>query len=403
MNEHDQEDDWGRLGHSLRNYQPAGNPDQDFAAFQSLQKADQPGPRRLLFWLGLGMVLMCCGVAFLLQNPTYADEQQVHSAVVKEVPDKLTMTLSASDHSVANDPPKFLAGNPKEITTGQDINTSRRPPPQKDVVARASDLNERTSQKQAVVINSPPPLVFTGAEDTALVGPEVGSSTSVVTEKGDETLQPTNSDGTSVSGLREGSGVLSLKWPVVVLDTKAPNAGTVQPVESSELRPVKNATLITFNTGLSTHWRGSTFLAEPDYGLYVSVGVEQQFGKFSLGGRFGYRGHNMNLEVLEGEAKPWSHYEDKTSNFNDLGEEVEYTYTGVVNGYKGLEFSLLLGYQLSPRMQVKVGGRYSLPSLESTTTTERSSVVSTVSATTFRWRPYSTWEWWTSSRMKGNG
>ncbi|MFK8165188.1 MAG: hypothetical protein AB8H12_22270, partial [Lewinella sp.] len=71
----------------------------------------------------------------------------------------------------------------------------------------------------------------------------------------------------------------------------------------------------------------------------------------------------MRLPVFSDVESPWSYHKEEIHNTGHMGEDREYIYEGVVEGYQAIELSLLAHYQLSARLSMSGGVRYSLPDL----------------------------------------
>lgn len=341
MNEY--EDEWLRIGSGLRAYQPEGQPETDYAGFRAMQEADRQRPRRrLLAWLGFGiLLLMASSITLVLSGPEPATKLYISDSDTAALSGVNPISIDLSFPIAESTPPSLSATPTKQATL---------PKPERSfspvVRDRFSAQQVQLPKSSGVPPSSSEPLL----------------SGNFFAEAG----------GFAVSaklGASRNEMVLSrLDWPRVKLPTTdtvsvSLETGGLLPLSDEPFAAKNKRPYFSFNGGLSTHWRGNSFLEDADQGVYVSIGIRQQLGRFTLDGRFGYRGHNMNLKVLEGTEKPWSHYEEKSNLFNDQGEEVEYTYVGIVDGYKGLEFSLLVSYQLNNRFSMQAGGRYSLPSL----------------------------------------
>jgi len=325
MDQH--EKDWLRLGQDLRNYQPPGDPSADFAAFQKLQQETSTRPKStLVFWLAIG-ALLALPISFLLLPTTAApqpEEQPVAALVLTETPapEEATQALST--------------GSPED----------------------KPGVSELSAETEKVI-------------EIAAINPGPGLNETTTTTTTQEEVTFSDSGPNAKARVRKvtdsGKGVLVapiIPVPVGFSPGQDLPEVTIMGVSTvSELKQQASLPRITFGGGLSTHWRGEQFMGNIDHGVYVSLGLQQPLGqRFLLDGRIGYRGHNLDLRVFE-DDKPWSHYEEKTNEIDASGEEVEYTYLGIVDGYKGIEFSLLLQYQLNRQIILQAGGRYSLPSL----------------------------------------
>jgi hypothetical protein len=334
------EEDWARIGEGLRNYQPAGDPEGDFALFQELQQKEKKKPMAaLLIWLGLGsaLLLLAAGVAFLLL-PTASEKN--NTEVAKGA---IAIVVPATEKTVEKIIP--LIGGFDEIAIFKKNNENESSALVEEHKSLVFSVSLNDVDSQLPILNN-----------TLISKPE-----EIPVE---EILYLVADPGMAVR--REATIALTaINWPAeeLVVDQSLPTAVITMQETAEVMHKQRLMPQVTLGTGLSTHWRGNSFLSDIEYGMYLSIGVQQPIGRFLLDGRVGYRGHNLDVAVLGDNAKPWSHYEEKTNEFNGLGEEVEYTYLGVVDGYRGLEFSLLVGYRLNNKASLQVGGRYSLPSL----------------------------------------
>ncbi|MEM6770781.1 MAG: hypothetical protein AAF597_09380 [Bacteroidota bacterium] len=337
-----QEEDWIRLGKDLRNYQPQGDPAADFAAFQQLQQAEEAPPK---FWrfllLGIGFLLLLITAGWLLtagddlQSPTIDHDAKVEEiqSVVAEQSNALPLELAQK--AVGNSDEPIVQSRRSKDGSNNDIS-----------VIVATDVAEQNTSPN--------------------------SSAQEITEDADEQLitrepiavallpaQPTDYQRLPLKVIPIASDYAVLVPAIAIPEVALVGVYAEEEVFHQTKRPVR----ISFGAGLSSHWRGDRFLSDTDQGGYLSIGFQKQIGqRFSLDGRVGYRGHNLNLEIIEDE-KPWSHHEEKVNEIDDNGEEIEYTYLGIVDGYKGIEFSLLMQYRLSNKLTLQGGARYSLPSL----------------------------------------
>lgn len=136
------------------------------------------------------------------------------------------------------------------------------------------------------------------------------------------------------------------------------------PAPGAIISPQSSIIQITLGAGLSNHWRGASFMQEVDRGIYAYVGINRRIGRrLGLEGRIGYRGHGMQMPVFSDVDAPWSYHKEEIHNTGHMGEDREYIYEGVVEGYQAVEFSLLANYQLTSRLNINAGMRYSLPDL----------------------------------------
>lgn len=334
------EEDWQRLGQRLRNYEPDGQPEVDFAALQQLRREEDRRPsRRKILWLGLSLVLLVGSVAW-----------RSVGRLSSTPPSAALITPVGSEDSAEHDrsPVKenlLLPASPSELTPDSSPDPAKVVPGAPPRTVWATRVAERPGMDNTQRL-----------PDQALEKVEAGRK--ATTSAGRTT------GAVVVSTLPSLPSVTSLNYEVRSLPEPTYAQATIPAEESGSPTFTRaSRTTIAVNTGLSSHWRGRHPLEDTDQGLYFSLGAMRNFGRFGLDGRVGYRGHGVKFPALEGEATPWSHYEDKVNLFNDEGEEVEYTYVGIVDGYRGIEFSLLLHYWVAPQFSVQAGGRYSLPSL----------------------------------------
>ncbi len=346
MDQH--EKDWLRLGQDLHNYQPQGDPVGDFARFQELQRetSGKARPARL-GWLLLGLLLMMASAIWLFQDST-------PSAISTAFPMPIAQRESAE--AVSAQPSVSF----KEIASSNTLSNIATNTPAQLITAGAGLLAPDKANPIADVEQVDPELPSRAAAEaplTTLKSESLPESQLAITAMTSAQAEPVRN--ATVYPVARLSGAQEF----VLAETTLPYVSLAVAAEESVISPSKTVPKLSFGGGLSSHWRGDQFLSDTDLGVYVSLGIQKPIGeRFSIAGRVGYRGHNLNLQVLE-EEKPWSHYEEKINEIDDNGEEIEYTYVGVVDGYKGIEFSVLLQYELNHRTTLQAGGRYSLPSL----------------------------------------
>lgn len=342
MDQH--EKDWIRLGQNLRNYQPPGDPAADFAALQQLQQAQYTMPnRRGLLWLGLGLLLLFTVATWLVSGDKTLDQPQSGPGVppvatsISDGEKSPKPVVTSEQVAVAPITTTSLSNAPEasgQMLVEQAANNPKRV---NGLITEAKKENKTTTEEVDFPDLGP-------GQDVELVGKNPVSKATY------------SFNSVMVTPIGTYGEVLAFTRTLPEVSI----SGLASPVEIEQQSRLPR---ITFGGGLSTHWRGDRFMSDTDQGIYVSLGLEQPLGqRFLLAGRVGYRGHNLNLRVFE-DDKPWSHYEEKINEVDASGEEVEYTYLGIVDGYKGIEFSLLLQYQLNNRATLQAGGRYSLPSL----------------------------------------
>lgn len=348
MDQH--EHDWSQIGDQLRNYQPAGKPDVDFAALQALQREAEVSFFRRYFYFLLPVLLLLCGVVFLIW-PAPDNEALVQLGVEEKEPVSATpvpvRSVTVPSEELTE---RVSAQRSKTNTRVASAKPASPPPPSLPPVS--------VPQRAPAISNSGPAalasnLVEAGRKPTRPAAALIADS---------ERSEPTN------NSLRANQTVTRLPWPAA--DTKLvskPEVTAGATISATSAPPPFARTAgkptFTFGAGLSSHWRGTRFLSDVDNGVYLSIGLEKRFGCLSLDGRVGYRGHSLSQQVSENTGTAWSYYEEKTSQLTSFGEEEEFTYVGVVEGYQGIEFSLLLGYQVSSRVLLQAGGRYALPDL----------------------------------------
>lgn len=334
-------EDWDRLGTKLRDYQPAGQPDLDFAGFRELQHQPAPRSRRRMFvWLGFGLVVLLMGVALSYSLP------EASSANAGRFIRQTQVTVAGEAAMMESDLKEFAE---RQKTAGSVAGHDRL---QGAGTATDSPRYRSVSEDEAAGVKNG---VFR-ASGKRVIAP-AGSTPAMVNNT------PTFTRDESAE--RNIIAISKLSWPVSD-DLAAPAKDVsiqLASTSSESIKPSRNAPVFTVGTGLSSHWRGAGFLEDVDHGVYFSIGLEKSFGRFLLDGRIGYRGHGLSREVSETTGNAWSHYEEKTNEINDSGEEVEYTYLGIVDGYRGIEFSLLAAYRMNNRLTLQAGGRYALPSL----------------------------------------
>jgi hypothetical protein len=340
-----QEKDWLDLGRKLKGYHPAGNPNDDFQALQELQKQQLDRKRKgMVYWASenfvllallplLGLIAFSVGKGQWERHQLKTTTQEQRFAAVETErnvePTDVLMTV------------KEPAKTPVSIaeTSNQSVSIAQNSPPSK----------EEESKTRSTVLPRIDPMAST--EEVA----ERVPSTNITGDASSMMLLPNQSpDQVEMAVQRLPSAqLMSVSRPMSLL----PDPQAVISKQPSNLQ-------ITLGTGLSNHWRGANFMQEVDRGVYAFIGVNRQIGqRLGLEGRIGYRGHGMQLPVVSDVDEPWSYHKEEIHNTGQQGEDRAYIYEGVVEGYQAVEFSLLANYQLSTKLSLSGGVRYSLPDL----------------------------------------
>jgi hypothetical protein len=346
MDQH--EKDWLDLGRQLKYFSPKGNPAEDFQGLQELQKqqADQRkgGPA---YWISENLLLLVLLpllglIAFSVgkgQLERYERKAAVQQAVVAE--GKTTDLQLPTEADVEEQPtvPVVAEVEPSQVATFD--------PPTKS----------EQSVQMAVQVDSEltPVKVSTPKKDVAILAKE-------------EILNLPGSSGATapISVVPPSEIPIRTKLAVQALPMmKTLRVPDLEIIPSANVFSKSPANLqITLGTGLSNHWRGANFMQEVDRGIYAYIGLNRRLGqRLGLEGRLGYRSHGMRLPVFSDVDAPWSYHKEEIHNTGQMGEDRAYIYEGVVEGYQAVEFSLLANYQLSTRLSLSGGVRYSLPDL----------------------------------------
>ncbi|WP_020568664.1 porin family protein [Neolewinella persica] len=347
MDQH--EKDWLDLGRQLKDYSPEGSPEEDFQAFQELQKqrSDQKkgGP---VFWISenlpllvllplLGLIAFSVGKGEWDRYQRKAAAQQMIVVEGKATDIRLPTKVYGEVQTAAHDETEAIRTQVGTIVTPAELKP--RPPLAAKAADGISHQTELTPEKEVAVATADEKLSLPA-------NPEAIAPLVAVLP-----IQPLNRTDLVVETLP--FEILLVSGPVAVSSVPAP----VVSKHPTNLQ-------ITLGTGLSNHWRGANFMQEVDRGIYAYVGLNRRLGqRLGLEGRIGYRSHGMRLPVFSDVDAPWSYHKEEIHNTGHMGEDRAYIYEGVVQGYQAMEFSLLAHYQLFPRLSMSGGVRYSLPDL----------------------------------------
>jgi hypothetical protein len=345
MDQHEQ--DWLDLGRQLKDYSPQGNPAEDFQALQELQK-QQSGQKKggLGLWISDNLLLLVLlpllGLfAFSVGKGQWERYQRKAAAQQTVVAKGETKDLRPTEAYVAKEltASGLAEGKPAQVPTF-DPPTEPKPAVQKAVkLTNKSPLVKVLTAEEGVVANALEEKLHLPVKSgaTAPLSVVLPSPLPDRTELAVEALP-------SVEALLVSDLEIIPPAPVI---SKSP----------ANLQ-------ITLGTGLSNHWRGANFMQEVDRGIYAYIGLNRRLGqRLGLEGRLGYRSHGMRLPVFSDVDEPWSYHKEEIHNTGHMGEDRAYIYEGVVEGYQAMELSLLAHYQLSTRLSLSGGIRYSLPDL----------------------------------------
>ncbi len=355
MDQH--EKDWLDLGRQLRDFQPVGQPSEDFLAFQQLQREKKP--RRFAWWTAWWIL-----PAFLLMFSTAYHWQDTLLGKVNAEPSPTTELLSAGV-------------KPEESNTiNENANTQATAIQSQESAALGVGLSLEKPKRTYSAL-APQPSHDVKKVDISPVSP-------VSAERKPRKFTPPSEDRQPnpeqilplfASPEREAEADrLAIDPPpksLLPAETLVPRPIDKLPVESKLLRMTTrnaqggNRPRLTFGTGVSSHWRGERFLQDVDRGLYVNLGLYQPVGqRFGLEAQIGYRAHDLNVPVLNDAKEPWSYHKDEIHNTGHMGELRRYVYEGIVESHRAAEFSLLVHYQLQPKISLHLGARYALPAIK---------------------------------------
>ena len=388
---------WQDLGGRLHDYAPAdaGDVDADFAALLGELEPAVTAPARRpwwLWWAGVSVVLV------LVAGFSFWAGTQSRLEALEETPvaslDAVEGTVSAT---TTIDPNSTASATVAEAST--DLAPAGNSPTQtKNSFGTSTLATSGLAEGSGNQMKAPAPVVsspvggFQQSDLTEFSSNAAGSNTTAdLSESGTpSSLTPTIEKVDPVGDPERA--VPEQLFPGATPPHRAATTGSVdvatatfaflppspvkafnQDVEIAALSPTPQAPksfaktrsnpTISFATGVSTHWRGNGFLRDPDLGFYAGAGVGQRLGRFTLEGQVGYRSYAPNFSVLGEASGEWAKVDHKTVDVVD-GEEITYTYSGRVEGYRAIELSLLVHYQVSDRFQVHAGGRYGLPSID---------------------------------------
>lgn len=346
-----QEKDWLDLGRKLKGYHPTGNPKDDFQALQELQNQQPDRKRRgLVYWGSENFVLLALLpllglIAFSVGKGQW--ERFQRNAPSEEL--SFTDVESPGDESSSEE--VYTEIGPTEISVesvepeNQLVTVDPSPKPKR--VENLAKTRITLVQGNPQVIRTHGPVEVTAESNLPI---DFAKDTPASMELLDN--QPA-----------DRVEMVLQRLPIVLVD---PVSRPMNPLKATSAVISKQPSnlQITLGAGLSNHWRGANFMQEVDRGIYAYIGLNRRLGqRLGLEGRLGYRGHGMQLPVVSDVDGPWSYHKEEIHNTGHQGEDREYIYEGVVEGYQAVEFSLLANYQLSRRLSLSGGVRYSLPDL----------------------------------------
>jgi hypothetical protein len=350
MDQH--EKDWLDLGRQLKDYSPEGNPFEDFQALQELQQ-QQSGHRKggLAFWISENLPLLILlpllgFIAFSVGKGQWERYQRKTATQETIVSGSKAMDLQLPQEAYIEKQPAASGaaegeGEPVQIRT---VEPPTEPWPGPQMAAKVANKWPR--------------------EKVSVAEENVGAITVV-----EKLHLPVSQEATTPLIARLPSQILNradLVVEALPLTEMMPVPGqvTIPAVPVSIISKHPASLQITLGTGLSNHWRGANFMQEVDRGIYAYIGLNRRLGqRLGLEGRIGYRSHGMRLPVFSDVDEPWSYHKEEIHNIGHMGEDRAYIYEGVVEGYQAMEFGLLAHYQLSTRLSMSGGVRYSLPDL----------------------------------------
>ncbi|MFK8164012.1 MAG: hypothetical protein AB8H12_16325, partial [Lewinella sp.] len=322
MDQH--EKDWLDLGRQLKDYSPQGNPTEDFQVLQELQQQER-GRKKVspLYWVSENLLLLVLLpllglIAFSVGKgewDRYQRKTVTEKAIVAQV-ETTDLPLTSED---VEEPP-MVSSSPAEVRSNSipaDDRVIRANTVKQSILNAATELplvNPVTAEKQAAVIPAEK------EENSPLLSDEIIPAVVALPTKTSKSVD-----------------VLVEALPSKEVELLAtPVAFSTSPVKTISKRPA--TVQITLGTGLSNHWRGANFMQEVDRGIYAYVGLNRQLGnRLGLEGRIGYRGHGMRLPVFSDVESPWSYHKEEIHNTGHMGEDREYIYEGVVEGYQAIE------------------------------------------------------------------
>lgn len=350
MDQHEQ--DWLDLGRKLKDYQPKGQPGEDFQDFQKLQSKNEP--RRVAWWFTWYFL-----PAFLLVfSMAYYWQQNLPKGADAEI--QLTSELISADEKPEE--PKVITAETKTKTAGL------MPGRAASTVEAGLENMERSSPVLTLPQNH-----ADNERKISSVTAEPGLTNSTPTPTTNQPIPGQNSPVLLVPDQGAEAIDLAAEPPppeqVMVTEMLAVRPVDELPIGHKELaldiRKNKSRPRLSLGAGISNHWRGEKFLQDVDRGLYVNLGVYQPIGRrFGLEAQLGYRSHDLNVPILSDAKEPWSYHKDEIHNTGQMGEIRVYTYEGIVESYRAVELSLLVHYQLEPRIGIHAGARYALPAIK---------------------------------------
>lgn len=358
------DDAWRGLGQQLHDFAPPGDVREDFAAFQAFSEAQQPPKAKGYRRFGLALLFL---VAVTLLRIAVGSDWLVSEVVTP----KNIITAIPGDQSDAGE----LTAPKTQITDEREVTQDNK---------RTLLVATRENSLSVTVLDNsirPEPVINTAAASAAGTEPTLGQEqlsviapfTSAVVEEEQrapvgalQTLPGT--EHSVATGNTLSASPLINALPLADVRSNSRSA-VIIPLAEVHAAPFSRPTNlhVDFAAGISHHWRGSRFMQEVDRGIYAGIGVRKDLGKrFSVGFAVGYRGHDVNFPIVSDQTGYWSHHTDKAEVSDALGNVNEYGYEGIVEGYRAVEFTVLLHYLPFERLSINGGIRYGLPALQAT-------------------------------------
>lgn len=353
MNQH--EKDWLDLGRQLKDYQPEGQPEEDFLSFQQLQLEKKPRRFALwvLWWLLPAFVLVLSTT--LYWQGTVPDSTGVTTPLAIKATEARTDDVRANDLDVAtiNVNTRVAEVRP-EAPVPTSIDLEEKVTPKRKASARTLRQSPGDEHKDIPQFTPEPKQDKLAPALAVDQHNPVQFSSTLLPDKDTDVEKRASEPPAKPEVLTELLTVRPIDKLTIV------DEGLELDIRKGKARP-----RLTLGAGLSNHWRGDNFLQDVDRGLYINLGLYQPVGqRFGLEAQLGYRTHDLNVPVLTNAKEPWSYHKDEIHNTGHMGEVRVYIYEGTVESYQAVEFSLLARYQLRPRLGLHAGARYALPSIK---------------------------------------